>query len=166
MIRCQECGHEEIPGTMFCSMCGASLMELEGEQAVLDSAPEPEPPALMGQSDATEEAYSQIVFIVPTSGRRLRFGLESDIYVGRSAGGSLHKPEINLDVDGGSDLGVSRNHAMLKPDDQGEGMVILDLNSTNGTFLNQYKRPPELPYPVKNGDEIQFGNLLVHIFLK
>lgn len=155
-----------MAGTMFCSMCGASLMELEGKQAVLDSAPEPEPPSLMGQSTSEKPSWSEIVFIVPTSSRRLFFSLDRDIYVGRSTDGSLHDPEINLEQDGGGDLGVSRNHAVLKPDEQGEGMVILDLNSTNGTFLNQYKLPPELPYPIKNGDEIQFGNLLVHVFLR
>ncbi|MFK7804649.1 MAG: FHA domain-containing protein [Anaerolineae bacterium] len=166
MINCQECGNEEMAGTMFCSMCGASLMELEGKQAVLDAAPEPEPPSLMGQSHDSKPAWSEIVFIVPTSSRRLFFNLDRDIYVGRSNDGSLHNPEINLEQDGGGDLGVSRNHAVLKPDEQGEGMVVLDLNSTNGTFLNQYRLPPELPYPVKNGDEIQFGNLLVHVFLR
>lgn len=155
-----------MAGTMFCSMCGASLMELEGKQAVLDKAPEPEPPPLMGQSTSVKTAWSQIVFVIPTSSRRLYFNLDRDIYVGRSSDDSLHDPEINLELDGGGDLGVSRNHAVLKPDEQGEGMVVLDLNSTNGTFLNQYRLPPELPYPIKNGDEVQFGNLLVHVFLK
>lgn len=166
MITCQECGHEEMSGTMFCSMCGASLVELEGKRAILDSAPEPEPPSLVGQSEGSQENYSEIVFIIPTSGRRLVFEITQDIYIGRSADGSLHNPEVNLELDGGGVLGVSRNHAVFKPDEQGVGMVVTDLNSTNGTFLNQYRLPPELPYPVKNGSEIQFGNLLVHVFLK
>ncbi|MFT7585791.1 MAG: pSer/pThr/pTyr-binding forkhead associated (FHA) protein [Cellvibrionaceae bacterium] len=166
MTNCNECGQEEMAGTMFCSMCGASLIELEGKQAVAAVASEPEPPSLMGQSDNSKLAQSEIVLIIPTSGRRLYLKTTQEIYVGRSSDGSLHNPEINLELDGGGDLGVSRNHAMLKPDEQGGGMVVLDLNSTNGTFLNQYRLPPELPYPLKNGDEVQFGNLLVHVFLR
>ena len=151
---------------MFCSVCGASLLELEGKQAVLDSAPEPEPPPLMGQSHPTGAEWEEIVIIIPSSGRRLHFKPGNEIYVGRSADGSLHNPEINLERDDGGNFGVSRNHAVFKPDEQSAGIVIVDLNSTNGTLLNQYKLPPELPYPIKNGDEVQFGNLLVHVFLR
>ena len=166
MIICRECGHEEIEGMMFCTMCGESLMELEGQQAVLEDAPEPEPPPLMGQQTEGAPEWSKIIIILPTSGRRLHFEQGQDIYIGRSVEGSLHQPEINLEIDGGSELGVSRNHAVIQPDEQGNGIVIVDLNSTNGTLLNQFKLPPELPYPIKDGDEIQFGNLLIHVFLK
>ena len=142
-------------------------MELEGKQAVMDDSPEPAPPSLVGQSTtADEETWSDIIIMIPSGSRKLKFTPEKDIYIGRSDQESLHNPDINLEEDGGGELGVSRNHAMIKFDKMGEGLVILDLNSTNGTYLNQYRLPPELPYPLKNGDEVQFGNLLVHIFLK
>ena len=166
MMNCQECGNKELAGVMFCSMCGASLMELGGRQAILDKAPDPQPPSLMGQSTSPRSSWSQIVFVIPTTRRHLYLDLNKEIYVGRSAADSLHQPELNLEQDGGGNLGVSRNHAVLKPDEHGDGMIILDLNSTNGTYLNQYQLPPELPYPVTHGDEIQFGNLLVHVFFR
>ncbi|MEM9773468.1 MAG: FHA domain-containing protein [Chloroflexota bacterium] len=165
MITCRECGHEEIEGMIFCTMCGASLIELEGQQAVLEDAPEPEPPPLMGQTESSPE-WEEIIIILPTSGRRLHFKPGREIYIGRSVDGTPNQPEVNLEIDGGNELGVSRSHAVIRPDEQGVGIVIVDLNSTNGTLLNQFKLPPELPYPIKNGDEIQFGNLLMHVFLK
>lgn len=166
MIICRECGHEEIEGMIFCTMCGESLMELEGQQAVLEDAPEPEPPPLMGQQTETPPEWENVVFILPTSGRRLHFKPGQEIYVGRSVDDTARQPELNLEIDGGNELGVSRNHAVIRPDERGSGIVIIDLNSTNGTLLNQFKLPPELPYPLKNGDEVQFGNLLMHVFLK
>lgn len=165
MIQCRECGQQELAGTMFCSVCGESLMELEGKQAVMDQSPTPAPPSLVGQSTDQADSWSEIIFMIPSGGRQIRVTPTKDIHVGRSDDGTPG-PDINLQADGGSDLGVSRSHAMIKFDEQGEGLVILDLNSTNGTYLNQYRLPPELPYPLNNGDEIQFGNLLVHVFLK
>ena len=151
---------------MFCSLCGASLIELEGKQAVMEDSPEPAPPSLVGQSTELEEEWSNIIVVIPSGGRKLTFTPEKEIYIGRSDQERAQPPEINLEEDGGGELGVSRNHAMIKFDKMGAGLVILDLNSTNGTYLNQYRLPPELPYPLKNGDEVQFGNLLVHIFLR
>ena len=166
MIQCRECGHEELAGTMFCSMCGASLIELEGKQAVVEDAPEPEPPSLLGQSTKVEDVWSEIIFVIPSGGRKLTFELGKDISIGRLDNESPQQSVVNLDKDGGGELGVSRTHAMIKTSGQEDGVTIIDLNSTNGTYLNQYRLPPELPYPVKNGDEIQFGNLLVHVFLR
>lgn len=166
MIQCRECGNEELAGTMFCSMCGESLIELEGKQAVMDDMPEPEPPSLLGQSTELEEKWSEIIFIIPSGGRQLRFPLGQDIAIGRLEKENQQQSVINLDKDGGGELGVSRTHAMIKTSGQEDGVTIIDLNSTNGTYLNQYRLPPELPYPIKNGDELQFGNLLVHVFLK
>jgi pSer/pThr/pTyr-binding forkhead associated (FHA) protein len=44
-------------------------------------------------------------------------------------------------------------------------VVLRDLNSTNGTLLNNYLLDPETAfYLLSNGSEIHFGGLLVHIF--
>jgi pSer/pThr/pTyr-binding forkhead associated (FHA) protein len=43
--------------------------------------------------------------------------------------------------------------------------MLIDLESTNGTLLNNYRLSPHEPYPLHSGDEIRFGDLLVHLFL-
>ena len=55
---------------------------------------------------------------------------------------------------------VSRQHAMLFPDD-GE-MLLLDLESTNGTWLNGRLMPPDEPVRLANGDLIQLGEVVAH----
>jgi pSer/pThr/pTyr-binding forkhead associated (FHA) protein len=73
-------------------------------------------------------------------------------------------PELDLTKDRGSDFGVSRLHASIQASNR--GVVLIDLGSTNGTLLNNYRLPPDLPYPLHNGDEIRFGRLLVHVFFE
>ena len=80
---CPECNHEEYPGVLYCSNCGASLVELGGKQAVLEKAPEPRPPSLVGQSHETMADKSQIIFIIPVSGRQLTFTMGTKIVIGR-----------------------------------------------------------------------------------
>lgn len=142
------------------------MIELGGKQAVLENAPIPTPPPLVGQSHELLTDKSEIVFIIPVSGRQLSFSMGKDIVVGRSNPETSQFPDLDLIPDGGNELGVSRVHALVTRDENGTGLVIIDKNSTNGTKLNYYPIPAELPYPIKSGDEIHFGNLLVHVFIK
>lgn len=163
MVICKECGNEEYEGALFCSHCGTSLLELGGEVAVLEQAPDPDPPSLVGQRVGTAVTYDTITFMIPLSGRQLSLPVKNDIRIGRSVPGYDDAPELDTTVDNGSEYGVSRNHALIRVSEQ--GIVLIDLNSTNGTTLNNFRLPPELPYPIKSGDEIAFGSLLVHVFL-
>jgi pSer/pThr/pTyr-binding forkhead associated (FHA) protein len=42
---------------------------------------------------------------------------------------------------------------------KGDGYEILDMGSTNGTWLNQYLLLPDKPYPLKSGTQIRLGRL-------
>ena len=60
-----------------------------------------------------------------------------------------------MSAHGGNESGVSRRHARLVVQ-EGQRFLI-DLNSTNFTFLNGEKLQPGRLYPLKPGDEIRFG---------
>lgn len=51
---------------------------------------------------------------------------------------------------------LSRVHCRISSDNQ--GFVIVDLNSTNGTFVNDIKVKPNAAFPIKNGDVIRLAN--------
>jgi len=55
---------------------------------------------------------------------------------------------------------VSRQHVVLFPD--AGGMLLLDLESTNGTRLNGVLVPPDEPVRLADGDLIQLGEVLAH----
>ena len=57
------------------------------------------------------------------------------------------------------DRSVSRVHAHINRDDNG-GIVVKDMNSTNGTFLNGIRLRPNESVRIRTGDEICFGNMV------
>lgn len=168
MIKCSECGSNEMEGALFCSECGKALLKTrESSTAQLpfsDSLTDPVPPSLLGQDFGAVSEAKRVMFVIPSSGRRLILDLTDEIRVGRKDETRQLLPELDLTKDRGSDFGVSRLHASIQTSNR--GVVLIDLGSTNGTLLNNYRLPPDLPYPLHNGDEIRFGRLLVHVFFE
>lgn len=168
MTKCTDCGANQVDGTLFCTECGNFIFQTDpNTTAVLpfsDFAHRPPPPVLT--ENALEPAHQPktIAFFIPVSRRRLTLDLESEIRVGRADPRSDFIPELDLTSDDGAGKGVSRLHAAIRAYKQ--DVVLVDLGSTNGTLLNTYRLPPERPYPVKSGDEIRFGDLLVHLFIE
>ncbi|MBI5667875.1 MAG: FHA domain-containing protein [Chloroflexi bacterium] len=58
-------------------------------------------------------------------------------------------------------LGVSRQHAALMITD--EECLLEDLNSMNGTWVNENRLSPHQPTPVQDGDLIRLGLLLMFL---
>ncbi len=168
MIQCKECGATQYEGALFCSECGRFLME-DG-RAATDVLPfsdyghrPPPPPPDDFRLEALPEAKN-ITFVIPHSRHRRVIGLAGQIRVGRSGSETDDFPELDLTDENGAELGVSRVHATIQWSNH--GLVLIDLESTNGTLLNNYRLPPKRPYPLRSGDEIRFGDLLIHVFFE
>ncbi len=56
-----------------------------------------------------------------------------------------------------SDPQASAHHVEIAPDYGGNGYQITDLNSTNGTFINEQRLTPNLARPLYSGDVIRIG---------
>ncbi len=69
---------------------------------------------------------------------------------------------VNLTDYSGYALGVSRIHASLRPT-QDERLEVMDLASSNGTFLNGSPLNPYESYDVYHGDELTLGQLHIHV---
>lgn len=105
----------------------------------------------------------RMTFVIPSSGRRVTVQIEEEIRLGRSDPRNEVQPELDLTPDFGALFGVSRLHAAIQA--SRKGIMLVDLESTNGTVLNNQALPPNLPYPLHDGDEIHLGRLLVHVFI-
>jgi len=66
-------------------------------------------------------------------------------------------PDIDL-TGPPEDAGVSRMHALLVSDERGRWSIV-DMDSANGTYLNDERTPlkPNTPHPLAEGDEIHLG---------
>lgn len=168
-MKCESCGAEQLAGALYCAECGASLMvaqdEPDGtEHPFTNVPPTSMSPELVGQQVETNTEAESVRLVIPSSGRQITISLNEQIRVGRADPTVSLYPEVDLTADGGAEFGVSRLHATISRSE--EGVVIVDMSSTNGTILNNYTLPAELPYPLKNGDELRLGNLLIHVFLE
>lgn len=162
MIRCRDCGASQYEGTLYCSECGRNLLQ-DSKQATdvlpfSEFAHKPPPPPVTDLDVVSTETAKQITFVIPSSRHRYTISLQKKIKIGRVA----EDESLDLTEDNGIELGVSRTHAVLQWSNQ--GVVIMDLSSTNGTFLNNHHLPANKPYPIQSGDELRFGELLVHVF--
>ena len=86
---------------------------------------------------------------------------QGDFFIGRYSEEDLWNPQVNLaDLDGFAN-GVSRRHAMIRP--LKHGYEITDLQSTNGTTLNDYRLVPNKAYPLAPGAQLSIGkeNIIV-----
>jgi hypothetical protein len=59
---------------------------------------------------------------------------------------------------------VSRHHAVIKQ--HGQEWNVSDLNSQNFTFLNDKKLDANIPYPLKNGDDLKIGEFTIHFMIE
>ena len=73
--------------------------------------------------------------------------------------------DIDLSLYGAEEHGVSREHAQLNILDTG-AICIVDMDSTNGTYLNDTYLEAFTPYLIGNGDVITLGTLAVKVMFE
>ena len=143
-VYCPECGFQNPEAANYCARCGALLAKQEPDEATMTFVPE----------ESAEEGGQELE----------RLGLEGPALVVRSGGGRAgetfllererttigRSPECDIFLD---DVTVSRKHAVIV---KGRGDLVLeDLESLNGTFLN--RRRIERRASLSDGDELQIG---------
>jgi hypothetical protein len=86
--------------------------------------------------------------------------ISDDVFVGRMAGGLI--PDVDLTRFAPESLGVSRQHALLRPTET--DLFLVDLDSTNGTFHNGVRVSADTSVKLSDGDTVSFGR--VHFKIK
>jgi serine/threonine protein kinase len=112
------------------------------------------------QIDSVQSFLKGPRFVVAATGSPLLIPLKDEVLIGRADPRGKVVPDIDLSVYGGGTAGVSRQHARLLR--AGEGWMIEDLRSTNGTFVNDRRVPPSQPTPLNDGDSVRCGQLVLN----
>ena len=120
-------------------------------------------PIKSGWGSSIFDEYTQLSIHVGNSVKPLVVKPAEAITLGRS---DLTGPKPNVDLSpyGASEKGVSRVHAELRLSN--DVLFIVDLGSTNGTYLNEEFLSPNMPHMLHDGDTIRLGSLVIHIYFK
>jgi hypothetical protein len=109
---------------------------------------------------------------MPSSGIAVYFVGESkpittldmdDFVLGRQVTGASDDI-VDLSQYGGLEMGVSRRHVWIRK--TVIGYELVDLNSTNGTWLNEKRLVPNKSYPLNSGDQIRLGQMLLIVLFQ
>lgn len=147
-------------GGFFC--CGGALVLVGGVALVVSfgrrparmSAPPPQPyspppysppAAYSPESTLVESAVALHPHLSAADGRIFDLP-QRESTIGRTAECDIVFERSTL---------VSRRHAVIQP--EGRAWVIVDLGSSNGTFINGQRLKPNTPHPLRPGDQILLG---------
>jgi hypothetical protein len=176
MIRCRNCSHEEIEGSLFCSDCGARLLSedrnISGATQIVNPLSTQEtfdpPPASPGVARVdTPEALagvSRFVLQVLDNGEDIPLEGKEEYTLGRATEGQPVIPEIDLNAYNAYEQGVSRMHAMISI--RGDRITITDLGSANGTWVNGDRVSPHTARVLNHGDLVTLGKFRLQALLK
>jgi hypothetical protein len=182
---CPSCGCAlEEEGQLYCGQCGAAISPTEASARSrrafeIAYAPTPQPewislqpplkeepsvpaagPALSRQTPAARRAC----LVIAQAGVRIPIYADaSGVTVGRSDPVNQVFPQVDLHPYGAEDAGVSRLHCKIAC--EGAQYVLLDTNSSNGTYLNGQRLISDSPHPLQNGDEIYLGQFLLRFMV-
>jgi hypothetical protein len=164
--RCPSCGVDRKPGARFCETC-----RYDFKAAAPGPPPDPDPVVTVATPtppDSTQTRYWEAVVAVdptldvepdpttpcPTDTPERTFPLDlPENLIGRRASARGIFPQIALD-----DPGVSHRHLMIYRNADA-GLLVSDLGSTNGTFLNGNadRLEPGVKTPLADGDRVELG---------
>jgi len=126
----------------------------------LDSHPEP---VFQPYPHAVSKQGTWVLHFNSTLNSRIQSGIElnDDVLLGREQ----FVPGFAelFQVGDPEQYGVSRRHALLRPTES--KLYLIDLGSTNGTWINGHSIGVNIPYSLSNGDVVRLGWLefTIHI---
>ena len=167
MKTCPYCAHENREGVLYCEECGHPLAGDQESALSTSQLIEQEQSGFQGRvawgtAHFTREA--RIVVRIRDHADSLMLDPSEETVIGRTDAKSDQVPDLDLAAYGAAEQGVSRRHAMIR---RGEDtLTLVDLDSTNGTFLNGQRLLPRQPRVLRDGDEIRLGRLVFHVFFK
>ena len=167
MITCPNCQYKNVSGAVFCAECGTQLDGVETlvTQAITDEqiaedlktrAARPEPAAV--------PANSWISLHLMDSGKILPLASRNEFTLGRLSEGQPIMPDIDLTPYQAYASGVSRLHAVVKR--ESNRVLVMDLGSSNGTYLNGRRLTPHIEEGLNHGDIVALGKLKIQILLR
>lgn len=158
---CPVCKNKNEGSAVFCKYCGALLGYQPWESSVTTV-----------NTDALEKGVAKIAeslidkSLIPEGGialytagasKPIYLYFEKELILGRKIEKGIDASLLDLTELGGYQMGLSRRHALIRKTET--GFEIIDLASTNGSWLNDERLVPNKPYPLPSGSQLRFGRM-------
>lgn len=162
---CSVCKRKNESSARFCVYCGSSLENtLVGPAATEPmkpgDMPETHVPPLISLETiqrALKPPREGIAIYVENYAVPAEVQTEKEFILGRKMADVADEVITDLVPFGAVENGVSRRHAKVRR--ANGGYEVIDLESTNGTWLNYKLLLPNQPYPLQSGGQIRLGRL-------
>ncbi len=164
MIICPNCKHEEVDGAIFCSECGTQLVKSENV-TTQKIEPEEGDDLVTGPISEDRLKYSNawISLHMLESGQILPIVEQTEFTMGRISDNQPIMPDIDFSAYKAYENGVSRLHAVIRHNNG--NAIIMDLGSSNGTYVNGARLLPNTEQPLHHGDVVALGKLKIQVVL-
>jgi FHA domain len=167
MIVCLNCKHKNMVGALFCRECGAPLNVADvitTQHIATAPVKEREAKKSHGHPAAPIAINQWVTLHLLDTGQVLPLAERNEFTLGRISEGQSIMPDIDLSPYQAYASGVSRLHAIIKRD--ADHVMLMDLGSSNGTFINGKRLNPNMEHALNNGDVVALGKLKLQILLK
>ena len=159
-VNCLHCGKTNQRHEVFCYSCGQLLEPIKG---AFDTHVLNEPTSTPLDS---EHFGPDSVLVLRVRGSTENYetrpqNSDHEVIIGRSTKGSVLAPDIDLTNKQASDLGVSRLHLSIRFDAEHQAVLVSDLGSANGSFINGQRMMPKEVRVLRHGDELRLGKLVL-----
>ena len=166
MIVCPNCQYENLDGTVFCSDCGTQISGID--PLITQNISEEQLPDTAVNLDKTStfpkdfDAWASVHLV--DSGQILPLADRTEFTLGRVSESQPIMPDIDLTPYQAYASGVSRLHAVIRR--EREQVFVMDLGSSNGTYLNGKRLKSNTNQALNHGDMLSLGKLKIQILLE
>jgi hypothetical protein len=158
-----------MAGSIYCERCGARLETIDEyvvtQQIKVETG---EMAADNPNTEARQPASNKLdtwgTLHLLDTGQMLPLSDRNEFTLGRISDGQPIMPDIDLSPYHAYAGGVSRLHAVIKR--SGERVTLMDLGSSNGTYLNGKRLTANTEQVLHHGDVISFGKLKIQVLLR
>ncbi len=161
-LSCNNCDTRSREVDVFCRNCGHLLEGINEPYATKQFK------NITGGLSKSDHFSAESIMVLVARDTNIRFELSPQHHphnpvIGRDTGNNAMMPDIDLG-DFGADTGVSRLHLAVNFDPDEEQILVADLGSANGTFINGQRLLPNEGRILRDGDELRLGRCVLGVF--
>jgi hypothetical protein len=158
-LKCPVCGFPYRVGELTCSNCHY-IFVAGGKTQHIEAGPDLIAPKDWPTGEVILPDRKPIIFEI--EGKEFVLPGKDELTVGRNTGNPTDAaPDVDLTPYGAADSGVSRLHVRIRR--KGVLLYVVDLGSTNGTWLNGRKLIPDGERLLRHGDQLRLSRLKIRV---